>query len=251
MNPNLKEALMQSTTMITRQNKHMQHKNIRIMAFDTETSGLLPKTEQNKVNKLSDFPYILQLGYVIYDINQDCIVKEYNECINVSEKVVISQFITDLTGITKEMCKRGVEITDALVDFYLAYMSVDYVVAHNIGFDTRMIELELQRNMIELSIRMPHAAFLFNDTYNLIQNITLQCTMQIGKKFCDTYMQGDSGKTWKKPPRLGELHKQLFGFEPKKLHNSLVDSKVAMKCYLKMVFDKTLLFDDILPDDLV
>jgi len=251
MNPNLKEALMQSTTMLTSQNKHIQNKNIRIMMFDTETTGLLPKTDPNKVNKISDFPYILQLSFVIYDMNQDCIVKEYNEYINVPEKVVISQFITDFTGITREMCKRGVEITDALVDFYLAYMSVDYVVAHNIVFDRRMIELELQRNMIELSVRMPHAAFMFNDTYNLIQNITLHCSMQIGKKFCDTYIQGDNGKTWKKPPKLVELHKQLFGFEPKKLHNSLIDSKVAMKCYLKMVFDKTLVFDDILPDDLV
>lgn len=151
MNPNLKEALMQSKTMLT-QNKHIQNKNIRILVFDTETTGLLPKTEQNKVNKLSDFPYILQLSFIIYDMNQDCIVKEYNEYINVSEKVVISQFITDLTGITKEMCKKGVEITDALADFYLAYMSVDYVIAHNIGFDKRMIELELQRNMLELSI---------------------------------------------------------------------------------------------------
>jgi DNA polymerase III subunit epsilon len=250
MNPNLKEALMQSTTMFTH-GKPIQNKNKRIMVFDTETTGLFPKTDPNKVNKISDFPYILQLSYVIYDTNQDCIVIEYNEYINVSDKVAITPFITDLTGITKEMCKNGVDITDALSDFYLAYMSVDYVVAHNLSFDKRMIELELQRNMIELSIRVPHAAFMFNDTYNLIQNIQIQCSMQLGTKFCDTYLQGKDGKTWKKPPRLGELHKQLFGFEPKNLHNSLVDSKVAMKCYLKMVFDKTLEFDDILPNDLV
>jgi DNA polymerase III epsilon subunit-like protein len=130
-------------------------------------------------------------------------------------------------------------------------MSVDYVVAHNIGFDRRFIELELQRNMVELSIRMPHAAFMFNDTYNLIQNIQIQCSMQLGKQFCDTYIQGKDGRSWKKPPRLGELHKKLFEFQPKNLHNSLMDSKVTLKCYLKMIFDKTLVLDDILPDDLV
>lgn len=250
MNPNLKEALMQTTSTIT-QNKHIQSKNMRIMMFDTETTGLFPKTIPNKVNKTSDFPHILQLSFVIYDTNQEQIVQEYNEYIDVPENVVVSPLITDLTGITKEMCKRGVEITDALVDFYMAYMSVDYVVAHNIAFDKRMIELELQRNMIELSIRLPHAAFMFNDTYNLIQNIQIQCSMQLGKKFCDTYIQGRDGTSWKKPPKLGELHKKLFGFEPKNLHNSLIDSKVAMKCYLKMVFDITLVVDDILPDNLV
>ena len=238
---------MHSTQIRTRS----QTKSTRIMVFDTETNGLFPKTDPNKVNKISDFPYILQLGFVIYDVNQEQIVKEYNECINVSDKVVISPFITDLTGITKEMCKNGVDITDALIEFYLAYMSVDYVVAHNIGFDRRFIELELQRNMVELSIRMPHAAFMFNDTYNLIQNIQIQCSMQLGKQFCDTYIQGKDGRSWKKPPRLGELHKKLFECQTKNLHNSLMDSKVALKCYLKMIFDKTLVLDDILPDDLV
>jgi DNA polymerase III epsilon subunit-like protein len=231
----------------------IQNKNARIMVFDTETSGLLPKNEPNRVHKISDYPHILQLSFVIYDMKQECIVQEYNEYINVPNKVVISPFITDLTGITREICKsQGVEITDALVDFYLAYMSVDYVVAHNISFDKRMIEIELQRNMIELSIKMPHAAFMFNDTYNLIQNITVQCSMQIGKQFCDMYINGKDGKSWKKPPKLIELHKQLFGFEPKNLHNSLVDSKIAMKCYLKMVFSHDIkLHEEILPDELV
>lgn len=248
MNPKLKEAL---TPMPFLKQVAQQNKNVRIMVFDTETTGLFPKIVPNTVYKISDFPYILQLSFVVYDMNQECIIKEYNEFINVPEKVVIPPFISDLTGITKDMCKKGVDITDALVDFYLAYMSVDYVVAHNIGFDKRMIELELQRNMIELSIRMPHAAFMFNDTYNLIQNIQIQCSMQIGKQFCDKYIQMIDGKSWKKPPKLVELHDHLFGFVPKNLHNSLIDSKVAMKCYLKMVFDKTLVVDDIRPDDLV
>ena len=248
MNPKLKEAL---TPIPFLKQIVPQNKNVRIMVFDTETTGLFPNTDQNKVHKMSDFPYTLQLSYLIYDMNEDCIIKEYNEYINVSDKVVISPFITDLTGITREMCKNGVDITDALTDFYMAYMSVDYVVGHNTAFDKRMIEIELQRNMIELSIRLPHAAFMFNDTYNLIQNIQIQCTMEIGKKFCNTYTQGKNHTSWKKPPRLGELHKQLFGFEPKNLHNSLVDSKITLKCYLKMLFDKTLVFDDILPDNSV
>jgi len=250
MNPNLKEAL---TPMPFLKQIVPQNKNIRIMVFDTETTGLFPPKGQNKVSKISDYPYILQLGYVIYDVNEERITKEYNEYINVSDKVEITPFITELTKITREICKEGVDITDALTDFYMSYMSVDYIVGHNVDFDRRMIEIELQRNMIELSIRLPHAAFMFNNIYNEIQNIQIQCTMEIGKKHCNTYTQGNNYTSWKKPPRLGELHKQLFGFEPKNLHGALIDSKVAMKCYLKMVFDITIVFDDIQPesDDLV
>jgi len=39
------------------------------------------------------------------------------------------------------------------------------------------------------------------------------------------------------PVSVMELHKKLFGLEPKNLHNSFVDILVTLRCFMKLKFN--------------
>lgn len=209
------------------------------MAFDTETTGLIPKVDRSSglpVPDISEYPLILQLSYVIYDLNTLTIVEKYNEYIRISDDAVIPEKATEINGITHEICKsRGIPIQRALYDFYRAYMSVDRVIAHNITFDRKMIEIEVNRNINRFR-SIPDITCMFNDTFNDLNDIETICTMARGKDVCNIYITNEKGGRWKKSPKLSELHAVLFGFVPTDLHDALVDTMICMRCYLKLTF---------------
>ena len=201
-----------------------------VLVFDTETTGLLPS---NQFAGISQYPKILQLGFVVYDTQNRVFETRYNEYIRVSDDTVIDQFITDLTGITRNTCDtRGVPIEDALIAFHDAYMRCDCIVAHNIGFDRKMIEIEIHRNFAKIAhvVSMP---FVFNSTFNDLHSIETFCTQAKGKEVCNLYIERN-GSRWKKVPKLSELHQQLFGNIPDNLHDAMADTMICARCYLKM-----------------
>ena len=211
----------------------MPNKITRVLVFDTETNGLLPKRDKTtRLPIINEYPYILQLSFVLYNIETSTYEKVYNEYINVDDSVVISDKITEITGITKEICSaQGIPITSALYDFYHAYMQADRIVAHNINFDKNMMELEIFRNRDNLRT-IPEVYFLFNDMFNSVHNTDTYCSMQNTKKFCNIMITGKYGP-YPKPPRLVELHQTLFNFTPDNLHDALVDTMACLRCYMK------------------
>jgi len=211
----------------------MSNKITRVLVFDTETNGLLPKRDKTtRLPVINEYPYILQLSFVLYNIETSTHEKIYNEYIKVDDSVVISDKITEITGITKEICStKGVPITSALYDFYHAYMQSDRIVAHNINFDKNMMELEIFRNRDNLRT-IPEIYFLFNDMFNSVHNTDTYCSMQNTKKFCNIMITGKYGP-YVKPPRLVELHQKMFNFTPDNLHDALVDTMACLRCYMK------------------
>jgi len=219
-----------------------------IMAYDTETSSLVPKIDRSSglpFPAIGDYPYILQLSFVIYDVNKKCIVQKYNKYIRIADDVVISPKASEINGITKQTCNlRGIPIERALADFHEAYMSVDRVVAHNIAFDRKMIEIEVLRNL-HLLRRIPTIGMMFNDTFNDVNNIETVCTMNKGKDICNLYITNEKGGRWKKSPKLSELHFRLFDYVPMDLHDALVDTMVCMRCYLKLALGIDMPLEDV------
>jgi DNA polymerase III epsilon subunit-like protein len=103
-------------------------------------------------------------------------------------------------------------------------MKCNVIVAHNIWFDSRMIRIECRRNYKKIPyIKM--MKMFYNSEKNHVNNY---CTMMQGMKYC-------SLKKW---PRLANLYELLFeeNIEEYKipLHNSLVDTLVCLRCYLKL-----------------
>ena len=197
----------------------------RIMTFDVETTGLIPKYFEK--NGVDQNPHILQLSYVIFDTDTRSIVKSVDHYIRIPETIEILPVITQLTGITREICEtRGISIETALSEFCKDYHTCDYIVAHNHQFDKKMIEIELARLQISSTIDIKMQ-------WDLSKSY---CTMQEGIDICKIERNTSAGKLYYKFPKLSELYETLFVMEkvPPNLHNSLVDTYVCLRCFLQM-----------------
>ena len=213
-----------------------------VLVFDVETTGLLPRLKKGEKEKITDdLPYIIQLSFILYDIINNRIIKSYNAYVRPPANVVISEKITQLTGITREMLdESGHRIEDVLVELYEAYSECDVVIAHNLEFDSRMVNIETERNYSLLDYEIaPFVQWMFDELFCKLMYVKLHCTMQMSIKLCNIQKTNSRG-TYTKFPTLCELYVHLFGQTPQNLHNSMMDVLVCLRCYLKLVLQKNI-----------
>jgi DNA polymerase III epsilon subunit-like protein len=176
------------------------------MIFDVETTGLLKKKQP-----VSEIPYITQLCYLVYDEERKEVIKTFNKYIVIPEDIEISMLITELTGITKDICNSGHPIENVLAEFYSDYAKCVKFVAHNIEFDHQMIKIEMARNDSKLKspeINIQDSYIVFNSDF--IPKSALCCTMKRTTILCGIWVER-WGKLHLKWPTLEELHMKLFG----------------------------------------
>ena len=226
-------------------NKH------RILVFDVETTGLLPKVSKvpsdpsKSPNEGIDLnPYIIQFSFILYNTLNRTIERKHDFYIN--PPIDISEKITEITGITKDICvQKGVPLILALECFYNCYIMSGRVIAHNLAFDTEMVRIEIERNREEIEQSAHYCLNIFDATFEKTHGIDQFCTMRYGTNICNIMVlrsvQSQSKDTteikqptyYKKWPTLLEFHKHLFNTIPDNLHNSIVDVLVCLRCYLK------------------
>ena len=225
-----------------------------ILVFDVETTGLIPKiiqrNEQYSVSPINVYPYILQLGFVVYDIQKKEIVKIFNKYICPPDNVFINTKITEITGITRQICnEKGINIVDALKEFYDAYMNCGIIISHNLAFDQALIEVEIHRNYDKLKHQNIDGLLLFNSLFNKINNKELYCTMKTGKNICNIVKEAivpiqetgalitNKPRTYIKYPKLSELYEKLFSEIPQNLHDAKIDTLLCLRCFMKLKYD--------------
>ena len=189
---------------------------MRILVIDTETTGLLPRSPSQHIN---EYPFIVQLSLRTYDTSTG---KQTGQDIIVRPVVPIPAASTDIHGITEEIAReKGVPAKDALLLLALALDNTDVLVGHNLAFDTRVLQIELERNGLVNVLRRPRL-----ETY---------CTMIHGKPLCRiTARNKGTGQHYIKYPKLSELYQHLFLAEVDGLHNAHADTAATLRCYLKM-----------------
>jgi len=176
------------------------------------------------------------------------IEKTYNKYINIPQSVEISTLITNLTGVTRELCDDGISIIDALIDFHDAYICCDEIVAHNLEFDKEMIRIEIGRNRNAIRLQFPEFIEPFNINTDSSMGITTFCTMKSSVDLCNIVVNvppkipqylTTGCRSYKKFPKLSELYQKLFDIIPENLHDAEVDTTICLQCYLKLreVFD--------------
>ena len=209
-----------------------------VLVFDTETTGLLPKVTPENIHS-PEMPRIIQLSYILFDISTYDLKKVGNHYIKLEEGIEIPPFITEITGIQPETCKtRGVDIADALIDFYNSAMEADCIVGHNVAFDIRMIECEIERNYVKLEPIVPLIVSLFHPMYLRIKKMDVICTMKESIHVCNINKVDKNGRPYKKFPKLCEVYLHLFQSVPEHLHNALIDVLACLRCFLKVCMDK-------------
>ena len=250
---------------------------MRLLIFDTETTGLLPKKKMVTCDNLKEFPYIVQLSYIYYDTVEHSIVSMKDYVIKMPYGVTIPEESIKFHGITNEISYcTGEPIDLVLDDFMTCFQNSDRVIAHNMEFDKTMIKVELlrQKEMNEsffkqsMITRKQHN-FVTNTIHTVDEFIDIVktskkyvCTMQETIDFCSimTKSRAKGKPDYAKYPTLAELHEKLFGFVPVNLHNSLNDVLVCLRCYVKLICNVDLvekneefrtLFDMLTPIDIL
>jgi len=191
--------------------------------FDVETTGLLKEN-----------PYIIQFSFVLYNLETRTIERKHDFYIN--PPVEIPEKITEITGITKELCiAKSVPIILALDCFYYCYTMCSSVIAHNIKFDTSVITIEINRNREIIEKHAHYCLNIFDKTFEKNRGIKQFCTMRYSTSICNIMVSRtpSSSTKYKKWPTLLEFHQYLFNSVPNNLHNSITDVLVCLRCYLK------------------
>ena len=194
---------------------------MKFLTFDTETTGL-PRDRHGKINDSSNWPYIVQLSWILYDDETNRVFKS-NDIIKIDDTVEISQESINVHGITRKRCiEEGISIKSAISKFQKAMADAHVIIAHNIEFDKKLMMAECARN------KMRHEFYNSKGYY---------CTMKNSVKLCKIEaISQKTGEKYFRYPRLSYLHEFLFNTSPKGTHDALVDILICFRCYYKMVY---------------
>ena len=196
-----------------------------VLVFDTETTGL-PKDYKGSLYDSDNWPYIVQLSYIVFDCKQNTILHKINQFIKLPKGITIPESATAIHHVTNEMCEKdGIDINVALKDFNTYAKLATRIVAHNISFDKRLIVVESIRNN-KLSI--------FTTTPGIY------CTMKSTTNKCKIERKFKDGTPYYKYPTLTELHEHLFKTVPKGTHDAINDVLICLRCYYFLEYNKDL-----------
>jgi DNA polymerase III epsilon subunit-like protein len=179
--------------------------------FDTETTGL-PKSWKAPVTDLNNWPRLVQLAFLLYDNNGNKISS--GDFIIKPEGFTIPSNASRVHGITTERALReGEQLSAVLIQFDGLIQQADWLVAHNMSFDEKILGAEFLRNKMN----------------NPIPNKSKICTMEKTTIFCA--INGPYGYKW---PKLSELHYKLFRTNFEEAHNAAADIQATARCFWEL-----------------
>lgn len=193
---------------------------MNILFFDTETTGL--PTEKFPPGHPMQ-PHITQLGFIL-EVNGveavavDALITPDNWRVHDDSGNGISAKSTELTGITQDMCEAGgIPIADAMDMFLIAAEIADFIVCHNVAFDSKIVAQEYARLRPDKKPR------------DVLCGKPLVCTMKAATPICK--MPKKDGKTGNKWPKLIEAHEIFFGEKFDGAHSAIVDIRATRRVF--------------------
>lgn len=194
---------------------------MKVLVFDTETTGLPPKRISTR--ETYRFPYVVQLSWMVFDMGSNKITGLYDHIIQLPQNMEITEEVANIHGINTELMReKGETVLPILEKFKQDVLNATIVVAHNIAFDKRIIEVEFYRHGLGSWDNLRKREY---------------CTMKKGNAICNLKMKSYySNKMISKFPRLSELHTKLFGEVPQNIHNALIDIILCFRCYYQLEY---------------
>lgn len=179
---------------------------MKLLIFDTETTGLPNNKRQSALSKPNNWPHIVSISWVIMESKTSEIIKVNNHIIKPIGWTV-PQESTRIHGISHDMAVQKGEDLSTIIRQFMSD-PCDMIVAHNIEFDMNVLT-----NAIVWDLGMEPPMFP--------QEI---CTMKLSTNICKI-----PGKYRDyKYPSLKELYFHVFSKYPdeSRLHGSLYDVTV-------------------------
>lgn len=180
---------------------------MKIVIFDTETTGLPNQKNIPAEVSQNNWPHIVSISWVVLDTDTNEPVKKRSYIIRPIGWEIPHES-TNIHGITQQKAiLEGQPLCDVLLEFITD--ARDMIIAHNLWFDYNVI-----RNAMRWDLGW---------RYNPIK-IRSRCTMELSKDMCKLPGKYESYKL----PKLSELYIHVFKKEPdfKKLHDSLYDTLI-------------------------
>ena len=179
--------------------------------FDTETTGL-PLNWKAPVTDLNNWPRMIQIAWILCDDKGNRI--EAKDYIIKPENFNIPKEASRVHGIsTEKAIHEGEDLEIVLNKFNALIEQSDFIIAHNISFDEKILGAELIRKNIKSSF----------------ERKSKLCTMHASTDYCK--LPGPYGYKW---PKLSELHIKLFGKDFEDAHDASVDINATEKCFWEM-----------------
>lgn len=173
---------------------------MKALVFDTETTGI-PKHPNSK---MSVQPRIIEFGGLLID--EDGVELEELSLI-INPQMEIEPIITKITGLTNDDLRDKPLFVDVYSEIAAMFEKADCLIAHNLPFDSTMIQLELQRNSIR-NIDFPWP--IFNC-----------CTVQLNMP------------EYGYRPKLTELYEEVIGKKLEQTHRATDDCRALVEIVIK------------------
>ena len=188
-------------------------KKSKYLFVDTETTGL-PRNWNAPASDTDNWPRLVQIALIEYDNNGNEI-SFYSSIIR-PVGFSIPPEATRIHGISNDIAvTKGEELVDVLKIFLDKIKNVEFLVAHNIEFDEKVILAELYRTKF---------------SFESIQKIKKICTMRSATSYCAIPSNYGDYK-W---PNLSELYYKLFESHFEETHNAESDIKATAKCFWEL-----------------
>jgi DNA polymerase III epsilon subunit-like protein len=202
---------------------------MKLLIFDTETTGLLPKNTKLTAENINLFPYIVQCSYIIFNTKTNKIEKTFNQI--VKPPITIPEEASNIHKITDEIAKENdLGIERVLDNFIEDFYQCNELVAHNMEFDVILIEAECIRLLMTLNPASRKRKYI-QDFLNNYSKINKYCTMQNTTSFCQLKQKNSN---YPKYPKLTELFGKLFPYklDEDKMHDAYYDVVICLCCYM-------------------
>lgn len=180
-----------------------------LLFIDTEASGL-PKKWNAPYSKVNNWPFSVQVSWLIYNCN-GLLIKQENHYIN-NYDFEITPAALEIHGITREYLNQHGEPRHQVMQLLAADLEnyKPILIGHFMELDFHVISADFFRSGIE----------------NPAKNLPLFCTMLATKKLRKNPQN--------KYLRLGQLYQMLFHQPLSGQHNALIDVKATAKCFFEL-----------------
>ncbi|HOZ61867.1 MAG TPA: RDD family protein [Smithellaceae bacterium] len=182
-----------------------------VLFFDTETTGL-PENWKAPVSNVNNWPRMVQLAWLLYDENGN-LLNSGNHIIK-PEGYLIPLESSRIHGISSQKAlHEGSDLQNVLIEFANLIKGSNFLVAHNMSFDEKIIGAEFIRKGISSELFAKRRI----------------CTMESTTRFCA--IPSNYGFKW---PKLSELHYKIFGTGLEDAHDASIDVSVTAKCFWEL-----------------
>lgn len=195
----------------------------KVLVFDTETTGL-PISWSAPASEVENWPRLVELAFTAADLDLesfDVFDFKSHEMIIQPDGFQIPEEASRVHGITTEKAiLEGIPVSLASDRLSTAISEADFLVAHNMKFDEKIVGAEFHR---------------LGEAAPKVVKIPKVCTMMNSTNFCR--IPGRRGFKW---PKLEELHEILFGEKFDGAHRAGADTEAALRCFVGLLQNNTI-----------